>query len=295
MRTFLAQLSRDPSRLLNGGDSDDRKRPPMRYVPDLRYVSPRYEQKFQQLEQDAETSAWLAAQMNPSRAAAWLSDLLHACCFSRTTANGICQRGGMFVFSTEQFCALTERAPGAGGGGRLLDIGAGDGGVTERAAKLFDTVDVTEVSQSMQWLLKRRGFTVVDDAFLQSREAQKRYDVVTCLNVLDRCDTPWTLLRNIRTLVKDDGLVVLAVVLPWCPFVEVQNKQKAPSEQLPMSGGLCREGARFERAASIMMENVLEVAGFEVVKWSRVPYLSEGSATHQYYALDDALFVLKPR
>lgn len=35
----------------------------------------------------------------------------------------------------------------------LLDIGAGDGGVTAKLAPLFDSVHVTEASSSMRWRL----------------------------------------------------------------------------------------------------------------------------------------------
>ena len=49
-----------------------------------------------------------------------------------------------------------------------------------------------------------------------------KYDVISCLNLLDRCDDPLFLLRAIqRALVPHTGRLILAVVLPFQPYVEV--------------------------------------------------------------------------
>lgn len=65
----------------------------------------------------------------------------------------------MFVFSSEQFVALTRwREDGSPEKRRLLDLGAGDGVVTSVMAKLFDEVYVTEVSHPMKVILAERGF-----------------------------------------------------------------------------------------------------------------------------------------
>lgn len=63
----------------------------------------------------------------------------------------------MFVLSFSQFLKLSgwesntlEES--------LLDLGAGDGEVTARLAKAYKRVYVTEVSNTMQNLLRHRGF-----------------------------------------------------------------------------------------------------------------------------------------
>lgn len=49
-----------------------------------------------------------------------------------------------------------------------------------------------------------------------------QYDVISCLNLLDRCDDPLHLLRDIRqSLVPNTGRLILAAVLPFQPYVEV--------------------------------------------------------------------------
>lgn len=66
-----------------------------------------------------------------------------------------------------------------------------------------------------------------------------------------------------------------------------------PNEQLPMRGGLCIQGAGFEQAANVLYENVLLPLGFEVVRFSRAPYLSRGDIFQSFYTLSDAIFVLR--
>lgn len=49
-----------------------------------------------------------------------------------------------------------------------------------------------------------------------------KYDIISCLNLLDRCDDPLALLRDIRrALVPKTGRLILAAVLPFQPYVEV--------------------------------------------------------------------------
>lgn len=61
-----------------------------------------------------------------------------------------------------------------------------------------------------------------------------------------------------------------------------------PTEVLPI------EGSTFEQQVATVVRNVFEPVGFELVSWTRVPYLCEGDLRQCYYWLDDAVFVLKP-
>lgn len=48
-----------------------------------------------------------------------------------------------------------------------------------------------------------------------------KFDVIACLNLLDRCDKPLTLLSDIKeTLHPETGRLIVAVVLPFRPLVE---------------------------------------------------------------------------
>jgi 2-polyprenyl-3-methyl-5-hydroxy-6-metoxy-1,4-benzoquinol methylase len=52
-------------------------------------------------------------------------------------------------------------------------------------------------------------------------EAGIKFDVITCLNLLDRCDRPLSLLRVLKASLSPGGRVVVALVLPFNPYVEI--------------------------------------------------------------------------
>ncbi|KAH9252263.1 hypothetical protein BASA81_009865 [Batrachochytrium salamandrivorans] len=222
--------------------------------------------------------------------------------YSTTDANGTVDRGRMFIFGNKHIDLLlpqlsTFSSEGRGKRARiLLDVGAGDGNVTAKFAPQFDKVVCTEFSLPMVSRLRKRGFTATtakDDTF--QNMGKRSIDLVMFLNVLDRADRPLTMLKALKELlVPGTGRLLVAVVLPWCPFVEDGGKQRRPSEHLPMRGGKCKEKATFESSVKTMVDNVFTPMGLEVESWSKLPYLCEGEqGGKEWYVLDDAIFVLK--
>ena len=53
-------------------------------------------------------------------------------------------------------------------------------------------------------------------------------------------------------------------------------------------------GNTFEQQLSSLVLDVLLPVGFEVDRFTKLPYLSEGDMYHSYYVLYDAVFVLRP-
>lgn len=48
-----------------------------------------------------------------------------------------------------------------------------------------------------------------------------KFDVISCLNLLDRCDQPASLLHNMKAaLTPDTGRLIVATVVPFKPYVE---------------------------------------------------------------------------
>ncbi|KAH9580081.1 DREV methyltransferase [Trypanosoma melophagium] len=306
--------------------SGARKKPPIRYTTDLLRLPQHIVSKYVPMSMDNGTEIWLKSSSNVSVTKILLADLLCSVC-SRTTANGIVGRGGMFVLSTQQAMRLllgnkssnnnnnnnkqndeyinnnhnsTTDNPNQNNNHQplfdsLLDIGAGDGGVTARLQPLFRHVCVTECSSPMRWRLWWRGYELLpeNNPFQHPDGTRRYYDVISCLNVLDRADKPLGLLQAMRDALKPNGILLLAVVLPWCPFVEYKNEQRPPSEKLPMEGGECCRGASFEDSLQRLVDNVLIPNGFELERWSRVPYLCEGNLRVEYAVLSDAVLVLK--
>ena len=174
--------------------------------------------------------------------------------------------------------------------GSLLDVGAGDGNVTLQLAPLFDDVLAVEASKWCVYRLKEKGIKCAQSDDLSSLSTSG-FDVVSCLNVLDRCSRPISLLHEIKRRLKPaTGLALLAVVLPFQPFVETGalGRTSRPTESLGLGPSM-----GWEESVNQLVSGVLEPAGFEIERLARVPYLCQGDTDTPYYSLDDAIFVLR--
>eukprot|EP00924_Labyrinthula_sp_SR-Ha-C_P006549 snap_masked-scaffold_38-processed-gene-1.39-mRNA-1 protein AED:0.06 eAED:0.06 QI:0/-1/0/1/-1/1/1/0/293 len=221
--------------------------------------------------------------------------------FSQTDANGFTHRGEMFVISPFQ---LETLFPGVCFPkiNSLLDVGAGDGGITQRFLQSLpnlSTVTVTETSFYMKKRLSHLNLPNNADLNVFSPEemenSRSTYDLILCFNVLDRCSEPSKLLKQMKQKLNDEkSTLVLAVVFPWCPFVESNASQEKPQEILNcMEGFSCKNGASFETSCSRFIVEYLLPIGFELISWSRVPYLCQGDSNAPYYSLSDCIMVLQ--
>ncbi|KAK9964976.1 hypothetical protein ABG768_004097 [Culter alburnus] len=258
--------------------------------PDL--LGERVRSVFVQSHLDAETQAFLRKSEEKS---SWLFTQLYHSLFStilspvvsRTSINGFLGRGSMFVFSNEQFRRLLQIGP-EWKGRRMLDLGAGDGGVTEVMGCHFKEVYATEVSTPMKWHLQRKNYSLL--GIDEWHRTGFQYDLISCLNLLDRCDEPLQLLQDIKkSLVPETGRLVLAAVLPFQPYVETGGSWVRPKEHIKV------EGKTWEEQVTHLSADVFLKMGFELEAVTRLPYLCEGDMYKDYYMLDDAVFVLKPR
>jgi len=74
--------------------------------------------------------------------------------------------------------------------------------------------------------LKQKGYNVIHNGDLGCKELltyNNFFDIINCLNLLDRCDKPISMLKHMYRLVKPGGLILIALVLPFEPFVEKGN------------------------------------------------------------------------
>lgn len=180
---------------------------------------------------------------------------------------------------------------------KLLDIGAGDGEVTSKLAPLFHEVHVTEVSKQMGRRLRQKGFVVTitpDISPGPNFYGEGTFDVVSLLNLLDRCDNPADMIVNAAKLMKrETGLMLIALVLPYSEFVEEGPRRRKVRNPLPMHGFRCSNGVTFEQSLNAFLERVILPLGLEVVHLARSPYLCRGDYRNPYYVLSDALIVLR--
>lgn len=72
-------------------------------------------------------------------------------------------------------------------------------------------------------------------------------------------------------------------------FAISDSKDHSPEEKLLI------QGQNFEEQVQFFIKKVFEPAGFDVEKFSRLPYLCEGDLHQSFYLLNDAVFVLKPK
>jgi len=195
--------------------------------------------------------------------------------------NGYLGTYPLFVLSTAQWRALGINPSGAG---HLLDVGAGRGDVTAELGRLFDQVTAVETSRGMARRLRRQGYRVLD-LDLGADDLDEQFDAISLLNLLDRCDRPLSLLARARQLLRPGGQLIIALVLPYRPFVYRGGRSAAPSERLPITK------KTFEAAARDFISLALLPLGLRVQTISRTPYLSGGDSAHALYELDDLIVV----
>lgn len=245
---------------------------------------------FVRLECDAEAQAFLrGAGAAPHGKLATAAYRVLRRVLSDYDAYGLLGMYPMHLLGTAQFARLLGRGAGAcpveQRHGALLDVGAGQGGVTARAAPLFDSVCATEASAVLRRKLRARGYRVLDHDLARAPwPGPERFDAVLCLNVLDRCSHPRSLLRHARGLLVDGGILLVSVPLPLCPHVQVGGRTVDPEEPLPAAA------ESFEAGAASVAREVLAPAGLRVARLSRAPYLCRGDARAPLHVLDAALF-----
>lgn len=196
--------------------------------------------------------------------------------------NGYLGTYPMHVLSTGQWSTLLGRV-----GGSHLDVGAGRGDATEKLAQLFDETTVTETSSAMARRLTKRGYNCIEGDLALLDELPGPFDAVSLLNVLDRCDKPLSLLGAARRVLRPGGLLLVALVLPYYPFVYDSGAARSPTERLPITSD------EWELAAVEFVSQCLMPLGLEVLTLSRAPYLSGGDAQAALYELDDLICVCR--
>ena len=252
------------------------------YDVEVAALSPRLRDRFVKLSRDAATDAFLAQAARGRHS--WWRTQLHALFrqfMSDFDANGLLDMYPLFVASTEHWRLLL----GPQRISRLLDVGAGSGNVTRTLAPLAEHVVTTELSRHMAGRLRRSGLECHELDLAERDLPGAPFDLITCLNVLDRTARPRQLLRRMHDRLEPGGRLLLALALPYKPFFFRGNSTPEPLERLA-----CPESS-WEDAVNSLVERELEPLGFTVVAVSRTPYLSFGDAESGLYELDDALVV----
>lgn len=185
-------------------------------------------------------------------------------------ADGLLGTCPMALFGERSWEALV-----GGPRGRLLDVGAGSGDVTVHARPLFREIVATETARAMARRLRLRGLVCHRvDLAREPLPGGGAFDVVSILDVLDRCDRPRSLLRASARLLAPGGRLIVSVPLPVRPHVDVGGRTVDPDE--PITG----RGASWEDALVDLIEGTIEPLGLDVERIARAPYLSLGRVLH---------------
>lgn len=254
----------------------------LRYAADLPQLAAACA-PFTQLTLDQETADYIdrAKSARHGLFLTWLHRMMRGF-LSDFDINGFLGTYPMHVLSTQQWRVLLPCA-----GGRLLDVGAGRGDATAQLAVLFDETVVTETSQAMARRLKKQGYECLVGDIVERSDLNEKFDAVSLLNVLDRCDSPLSLLGVARRALKEGGLLIVALVLPYGPFVYDGGAARRPRERLPIYS------RDWEIAATEFITTCLLPLGLEIETLSRAPYLSGGDAHQALYELDDLIVVCR--
>ncbi len=248
---------------------------------DLGALPPELERTFFSAPDDPQTEAWRAA----SRPHGWLATQTQR--IARRFASDFEVNARLGMYSLHLGGTATYRAllgPEHREGRALLDVGAGTGEVTAMMAPLFERVRCTETSPAMAARIRRLGFAC-DVLDLASEDVGGHFDVVSLLNVLDRTARPRTLLDRALAHLGDGGRLILATPLPARPHVDLGSVTSEPDE--PMGG----DGETFEEALGSLAATLLTPRELRVVRWTRLPYQSQGDAAQPFYEHDDALLL----
>jgi SAM-dependent methyltransferase len=194
--------------------------------------------------------------------------------------NGLLDMYPMHLLTTAQWSLLLAQQTTSNS---LLDVGAGNGDLTQALAPLFREVTVTEQSSWMRRRLQQRGFKV-GPADLDQVGVQ--FDVVTCLNVLDRTPRPVSLFRSLARRLNPGGRLVVSVPLPSDPFFYDGPRTRPPLESLNAGH------STFEQSAEALVATLhRQCPTVSLTRFSRRPYLSGGDRQRPYYSLDSGVFV----
>jgi len=107
--------------------------------------------------------------------------------------------------------------------------------------------------------------------------------------LLDRAGDPDTFITKAHGALVKDGKLVIAVVLPFNPYVERGGINNKPLIDV----SLYQSSSRFHSDQLEVFVKAIEKSGFELETWSCVPYLCEGDQTTPYYTLRDTILIFR--
>lgn len=92
----------------------------------------------------------------------------------------------------------------------LLDVGCGTGAIIEMLSNHFNTYGLDSSPQAIEFC-RKRGLTNLFQGNLESFNKDRKFDIITILDVIEHIDDDVKLLRQSNELLKENGSVVVTV------------------------------------------------------------------------------------
>lgn len=100
----------------------------------------------------------------------------------------------------------------AGRKGKLLDVGCGEGLFLELASKVGWDITGTEISPfAVKYGKGRLDLNILQGELMDIGFPDKTFEAVTMWHVLEHTRNPIIVLKEIRRIIKDDGVLIMAV------------------------------------------------------------------------------------
>jgi len=102
------------------------------------------------------------------------------------------------------------------GGKKILDVGCATGGfLAFFKNKGWTTTGIEPDEDARNFAIQTEGLNVLDEKGLESLD-QKSFDVITMWHVLEHVPKPGERISQLKSLLKDDGILVIAIPNPSC-------------------------------------------------------------------------------
>lgn len=251
----------------------------LNYIYDEHLFPPHLQKLFITLDCDQETDDFFASVENleiiEKLSIVCLKPLI-SCIYGLTETNAFLGIGQMFLLSSQHLdCLLGEKYHCES----HLDIGSGDGSITEKFCKFARDQFCIEISRGMMITLQSKQFKVFSSIDNIQKE---KFDLITILNVFDRCEKPISLLNDCVSRMHENTILMISIVLPFFQYVEKGEIQEKFIE----------EGLEWNNSV-VQIVSLLEKHNLNVIYISRLPYLSQGDVYQDYYVLDTVIIVAK--
>lgn len=180
----------------------------------------------------------------------------------------------------------------------VLDVGCGNGIISLNLGELGYNVHGIELSEDALEIAK--GQNKFSNVIFEKADAEtlklkgKRYDVVICSEVLEHLHHPENLLKELRFLIKDDGVLIVTVpngigpreMFVTRPFIKIRNNNgfswklvSSIKKKLGYSGTTIQSAAsdldHIQFFTKKQLKKLAKDSGFDIIKLNAANFIDD--------------------